>query len=111
MSRQVPFIALWASLVYLIAALAVTSKLCFDQLRGFARGAAQASGPFDATNPAWVIMMADAAQDRLWWMCAAMGLGALLIALSALWVSLSSRGPTVSADAAADGSDSGGKNR
>jgi hypothetical protein len=94
MRRRLPFIALWASLAYLIAALAVTSKLCFDQLRAFARGAAQAGGPFDAMSPAWVIMMADTAQERLWWMCAATGFGILLIALSALWVSLSPRGAT-----------------
>jgi hypothetical protein len=61
MRRRLPFIALWASMVYLIAAMAVTSKLCFDQLRAFNRGAAEATGPFAAMSPAWVIATADAA--------------------------------------------------
>ena len=63
MKRRLPFIALWASLVYLIAAMAVTSKLCFDQLRAFNRGAAEATGPFTAMSPAWVIVTADTAQS------------------------------------------------
>jgi len=94
MRRRLPIIALWASLIYLIAALAVTSKLCFDQLRVFGQGAAQATGSLDMMSPAWVLATADAAQDRLWWLCAAVSLGVLLVALSGLWVSLSSGGPT-----------------
>lgn len=94
MRRRLPFIALWASLTYLVASLAVTSKLCFDQLRAFGRGAAQATGSLDLMSPAWVIATADAAQDRLWWLCAAGGLGVLSVALSGLWVSLTAGGPT-----------------
>jgi hypothetical protein len=90
MRRRIPFIALWSSLAYLIAAMGVTSKLCFDQLRAFSRGAAEATGPFAMMTPAWVMATADAAQERLWWLCASSGLGILLVALCALWVSLSS---------------------
>ena len=88
MRRRLPIITLWASLVYLLAALVVTSKLCFDQLRAFGLGAAEATGPFSTMSPGWVIVTADAALGRLWWLCVATGLGILLVALSALWVGL-----------------------
>jgi hypothetical protein len=83
--------------VYLIAAFAVTSKLRFDQSRAFVRGAAEASGGGFVSvsiSPAWIIVTADSLAGRLWWLCGATGLGILLTALSALWVSLTSRGST-----------------
>jgi hypothetical protein len=86
---KAPYIALWASLVYLVVALAVTGKLCLDSLRQFHRGAAEATGPFSAMNPSWVLVTADAAVERLWWLLAAVGLGVLLVAMSAVWVSVS----------------------
>jgi hypothetical protein len=88
--------ALWASLAYLVVATAVTGKLCFDQLRVFYQGAAEASGPFQFVSPAWVIQQANVALDRLWWMCVAVGVGIVLVAMSSVWVSLSGRGPSVS---------------
>jgi hypothetical protein len=93
MRHHLPLVALWASLAYLVAALAITSKLCFDGLRAFARGAAEAAGPFQAISPAWVIVTSDAALGRLWWLCSAVGLGVLLVALSAPWISLEGRNP------------------
>jgi hypothetical protein len=94
MRRRLPFLALWASLVYLLAAFTVTSKLCFDLLRAVVREAASATGGGFigvAISPSWVVSMADAIADRLWWLCAATGFGILLTALSALWISLSPR--------------------
>jgi hypothetical protein len=86
---KIPYIALWASLVYLVVALAVTGKLCLDSLREFHRGAATATGPLSVMSPSWVIVTADAAAERLWWLFAAVGLGVLLVAVSAVWVSVS----------------------
>ena len=88
MQRRFSLIALWASLVYLLVATAITGKPCFDQLRVFNQGAAKASGPLEFISPAWVIQEADKALARLWWMCVAVGVGILLIASSTVWVSL-----------------------
>ena len=88
---KAPYIALWASLVYLVVALAVTGKLCRDSLREFHRGTAQATGPLEAMSPAWVLHTADAAIERLWWLLAAVGLGVLFVAMSAVWVSVHPR--------------------
>jgi hypothetical protein len=91
MRPKLPLIALWGSQLYLVVALAVMSKLCFDEWRAFIRDAAGASGGlFTVTmNPAWVVAKADAAVNRLWWLCAAIAFGILLTALSTLWASLS----------------------
>jgi hypothetical protein len=89
--QRLPLVALWASLAYLLAATAVTGKLCFDQLRVFNQGAAQASGPFQTISPGWVIQEADVALARFWWMCVAIGVGIMLLAMSSVWVSLSGR--------------------
>jgi hypothetical protein len=89
-------IALWASQIYLIGAFAVTTKLCFDQLRAFFRGAAEASAGgivLVSISPAWVVTMADASVARLWWLLLATGFGILLTALSTVWISVSSQRP------------------
>jgi hypothetical protein len=39
-----------------------------------------------------VIQQADEALDRLWWMRTAVGIGLVLLAASAVWVSLAGRG-------------------
>jgi hypothetical protein len=91
MGFRLALTALWVSLVYLLAAAAVTGKFCFDQLRVFHQGAAKASGPLEFVSPAWVIQQADEALDRLWWMCTAVGIGLVLLAASAVWVSLAGR--------------------
>jgi hypothetical protein len=87
---RAPYIALLASLVYLVVALAVTGKLSLDSLRQFHRGAAEATGPFASMNPSWVIVTADAAVERLWWLLTAVGLGVLFVAMSSVWVIVSS---------------------
>ena len=56
--------------------------------------AAEASGPLQFVSPQWVIRQADVALDRLWWLCVAVGVGILLLAMSSVWVSLSGRGPS-----------------
>jgi hypothetical protein len=94
MKHQLPLIALWASLVYLLIASSVTGKACFDQIRVFNQGAAKASGPLEFLSPAWVIQEADVAMVKLWWMCLAIGVGIVLIAASTVWVSLSGRRAT-----------------
>ncbi|HEY7328825.1 MAG TPA: hypothetical protein VH592_14375 [Gemmataceae bacterium] len=86
---KAPYIALWASLLYLVVALAVTGKLCLDSLRQYHRGAAEATEPFSVMSPSWVIVTTDAAVERLWWLLTAVGLGILLLAMSAVWVSAS----------------------
>src|SRR5262245_15758645 len=102
MKPRLPVLTLWASLLYLLIATAVTGKLCFNQLRVFNQGAAKASGPTEFVNPAWVIREADKALDRLWWMCAAVGVGIVLIAVSAVWVSLSGQVSTAEPAVAPD---------
>jgi hypothetical protein len=91
MRARFPYFALWTSLMYLLAATAITGKLCFDQLRVFNQVAATASGPLEFLSPAWVVQQADLAMGRLWGMCAAIGLGIVLIAASTMWVSLAGR--------------------
>lgn len=102
MRSRFPLIALWASLVYLLVATAVTGKHCFDQLRVFHQGAAQASGPLEFISPAWVIQQADVALERLWWMCVAIGVGIVLLAASTVWVSVVGQGSAAERGAAAD---------
>jgi hypothetical protein len=94
MKPRLPWVALWSSLVYLIVATALTGKLCFDQMLVFGQGAAQASGSLQAVSPVWVVQEANAALARLWWMCAAIGVGIVLIAASVVWVSAAGRRPS-----------------
>jgi hypothetical protein len=59
MKSRLPLIAVLGSLAYVVIATAVTGKMCFDQIRVFNQGEAQASGPMDLISPAWVILQAD----------------------------------------------------
>jgi hypothetical protein len=102
MRFRFPLITLWASLVYLLIATAVTGKQCFDQLRIFNQGAAKASGPLEFINPAWVIQETDVALDRLWWMCTAIGVGIVLLAASTVWVSVVGKGSIADQNAPPD---------
>ena len=65
MRRALPYLALWLSLAYLVGALGVTGKRCFDSLRSLHRGVAQVGG-MQTLNPAWVIERADVALEQLW---------------------------------------------
>jgi len=59
--RALPDVLLWLSLAYLVGALGVTGKWCFDALRSLHRGVAQVGGR-QTLNPAWVAEQADAAR-------------------------------------------------
>jgi hypothetical protein len=86
-----PLFALWISLLYLLFATAITGKMCFDRLRVLNQGAATASGPLEFISPSWLIQQTDLAMASLWQMCAAIGVGMILITASAVWVSLADR--------------------
>lgn len=94
MKAYAPFVALWASLVYLVAAMVITGWLCLEAIQVLSRESAKATGQLDFMSPAWVVTSADNAVARLYWLCACVGLGVVFIGMSAVWVAVSSRSRT-----------------
>jgi hypothetical protein len=94
MKPKLPFVALWASILYQTVIVVVMSKASFDVLQRYHRtiSSLKAGDPIfgggTALNPAWVAETADAAIETLFWFALLLTAGIVATAASAVWIML-----------------------
>jgi hypothetical protein len=96
--NRIALVCLWLSLIYLVAAFIVTTTGCFAVLLQI-HGSILQYTVIDFAVRNWISTELDLAFHWFWALCVLVGLGILLVAISALWVSLS-RSPSAPAQPA-----------
>src|SRR5437868_10322810 len=93
MKQKLPFIALWASILYLAVVLVIMSKISSEvqQTLNKTIGSLKPGGALgggERLNLAWVAQQTDAAFETLWLFVLLLAGGIIAAAASALWAML-----------------------